>query len=137
MMKIKNYLCVLMVLLAFNAVAQKGSEKKDNDRVEIFTPQEKDNLQMWFHDEIKKMDLTYHQQEEYIHVLVYYMYKIGRLDDTDNWESKEYFQKRLNEYLEKQDAEIQEILSEEQFEIHKEIYGTFLKSASKRWGIEE
>jgi hypothetical protein len=126
-----------MVLLAFNAVAQKGSEKKDNDRVEIFTPQEKDNLQMWFHDEIKKMDLTYHQQEEYIHVLVYYMYKIGRLDDTDNWESKEYFQKRLNEYLEKQDAEIQEILSEEQFEIHKEIYGTFLKSASKRWGIEE
>jgi len=135
-MTLKHYLGLAMLLFSITLYAQDGKDKMKADRVEIFTPEEKDNLQMWFHDEIKKMDLTYHQQEEYIHVLVYYIYKVGRLDDKDQWESKEYFKKRLNEYLIKQDTELQEILSKEQFEIHKEIYGRFLNSAYKRWGIE-
>ena len=35
-----------------------------------------------------------------------------------------------------QEAELQELLTPQQFEIHQEIYGEFLRSAYRRWGIE-
>ena len=135
-MTLKNYLCIALVMFSLTIQSQEAKDEKKNNKVQIFTAEEKDNLQMWFHKEIKKMNLTELEQEEYIHILNYYIYKIGRLDDKDQFESMEYFKVRLNEYLAKQDAELIEILNQEQFQIHKEIYNRFLNSAYKRWGIE-
>jgi hypothetical protein len=49
--------------------------------------------------------------------------------------SEERFKKELNSLLAKQDKELEDLLTPEQFEIHKEIYGEFLRSAYRRWGI--
>ncbi len=109
---------------------------KEERKVQIFTYEEKANLQNWFNEEIKQMELTEERSAQYSAVIVYYVAKIARLDDKDQEFTKEEFKVKLNEYLGKQDKELQEFLSPEQFVIHKEIYGEFLRSAYKRWGIE-
>ena len=125
----------LILFCAASADAQEMS--KEERKVQIFTYEEKANLQNWFHEEIKRMDLTEEQSAQYNSILVYYVAKIARLDDKDKDYTKEEFKVELSKLLDKQDAELKEILSQEQFEVHKEIYGRFLRSASKRWGIEE
>jgi len=130
--------CILVLLITLgtaSAWAQSGT--KEANKVEIFTYEEKANLQNWFQEEIKSMELTQETEAQYSSIITYYISKIARLDDKDQDYSKEEFKAKLNEYLVKQDKDLIEILSPEQFVIHKDIYGAFLKSAYKRWGIDQ
>ena len=126
------------LLLLFIAISplQAQEMSKEERKVEIFTHEEKANLQNWFQEEVQRMELSQEQEADYSSVIVYYVAKIARLDDKDQDYSKEVFKAKLNEYLAKQDADLKEILLPEQFAIHKEIYAEFLRSAYKRWGIE-
>jgi len=135
MTRIKIVLCITGLLIFSNIKAQELS--KEERKVEIFSSEEKDNLQLWFNDEVKRMDLNEEEMSQYSSILVYYVAKIARLDDKDKGYSEERFKKELNSLLTKQDAELKELLTPEQFEIHKEIYGEFLRSAYKRWGISD
>ncbi|MEJ2585871.1 MAG: hypothetical protein P8Z38_12860, partial [Robiginitalea sp.] len=90
---------------------------------------------LWFNQELKRMGLSEEKESQYNSILVYYIAKISRLDDKDQDLSKDKFKAQLNTYLRKQDEDLKEILTPEQFTIHKEIYGEFLRSAYKRWGI--
>ena len=128
------FAAVVLVFLITDVQAQEMT--KEERKVEIFTYEEKANLQNWFQQELQRMELTQEQEADYSSVIVYYVAKIARLDDKDQDYSEEEFKAKLNEYLGKQDADLKEILSEEQFAIHKEIYGEFLRSAYKRWGID-
>jgi hypothetical protein len=133
MFKIKLVLCLTGLLIFSNITAQELS--KEERKVEIFSSEEKDNLQLWFNDEVKRMNLNEEEMSQYSSIIVYYVAKIARLDDKDKGYSEERFKKELNSLLAKQDAELKELLTPEQFEIHKEIYGEFLRSAYRRWGI--
>ena len=132
----KKGILVLLILIAASVQLQAQEMSKEERKVQIFTYEEKANLQNWFNEEIQRMELTEEQAAQYNSIIVYYIAKISRLDDKDKDYSKEQFKKELNKLLKKQDAELKEILSPEQFEIHQEIYGEFLRSAKKRWGIE-
>ena len=129
---------ILVILLAFSATSTwaQNTDKK-SDKVEIFTYEEKANLQNWFQKEIQRMELSQEQEADYSSVITYYIAKIARLDDKDQEFTKEEFKAKLNEFLAKQDKDLEEILSGDQFAIHKEIYGEFLRSAYKRWGIND
>jgi hypothetical protein len=81
------------------------------------------------------MNLNEEEMSQYSSIIVYYVAKISRLDDKDKGYSEERFKKELNSLLAKQDKELEDLLTPEQFEIHKEIYGEFLRSAYRRWGI--
>jgi len=130
---LKSILFVIFSLIYFNLSAQELS--KEERKVEIFSFEEKDNLQLWFHDEVKRMNLNEEEMSHYSSIIVYYVAKIARLDDKDKNYSEERFKKELNSLLAKQDKELEDLLSPEQFDIHKEIYGEFLRSAYRRWGI--
>jgi hypothetical protein len=123
--------------LAFTLTAYAQQESKEDLKVKIFTPEERNNLQLWYHEEIQRMGLSEEKESQYNSILIYYIAKISRLDDKDQDLSKAEFEWRLNEYLAKQDNDLREILTDEQFTIHKEIYGEFLRSAYRRWGIEK
>jgi uncharacterized NAD(P)/FAD-binding protein YdhS len=123
--------------LAFTLTAYAQQESKEDLKVKIFTPEERNNLQLWYHEEIQRMGLSEEKESQYNSILIYYIAKISRLDDKDQDLSKAEFERRLNEYLAKQDNDLREILTDEQFTIHKEIYGEFLRSAYRRWGIEK
>jgi hypothetical protein len=124
--------CFLFLGL-FSSYAQVNPE--EDTKVQIFTYEEKANLQTWFNEELKRMELTQEQESQYSSVITYYIAKISRLDDKDQDFSQEEFRARLEAYLLKQDEDLKDILTPEQFAIHKEIYGEFLRSAYRRWGI--
>jgi hypothetical protein len=124
-------------LLACALPASGQQQSKEDLKVQIFTHEERDNLQLWYNQELKRMGLSEEKESQYNSILVYYIAKISRLDDKDQDLSKDKFKAQLNTYLSKQDEDLKEILTPEQFTIHKEIYGEFLRSAYRRWGIEE
>lgn len=126
---------VLTALLTLTGGYAQNSPGEDQ-KVQIFTHEEKANLQIWFNEERKRMQLSEEQESEYNSILGYYIAKISRLDDKDQDLSETEFKAKLNEYLTKQESEMKEMLSPEQFAIHQEIYGEFLRSAYRRWGIE-
>ena len=126
---------IVFIIGSGSAIAQQI--KKDDNKVQIFTYEEKANLQNWYREEAKRMQLTEEEEADYSSILVYYVAKIARLDDKDQMFTKEEFKKELNKYLVKQEAELKEILSPEQFEIHQEIYAEFMRSAKRRWGIDD
>jgi hypothetical protein len=130
----KSILFAIFSLVCFNLNAQELS--KEERKVEIFSSEEKDNLQLWFRDEVKRMNLNEEEMSQYSSIIVYYIAKIARLDDKDKDYSEEQFKKELNSLLAKQDIELADLLTKEQFAIHKEIYGEFLRSAYRRWGIK-
>jgi len=130
----KSILFTIFSLVYFNLTAQELS--KEERKVEIFSSEEKDNLQLWFRDEVKRMNLNEEEMSQYSSIIVYYVAKIARLDDKDKDYSEERFKKELNSLLAKQDIELEDLLTPEQFDIHKEIYGEFLRSAYRRWGIK-
>ncbi|WP_019669025.1 hypothetical protein [Eudoraea adriatica] len=130
---LKSILFVVFSMIYFNLTAQELS--KEERKVEIFSSEEKDNLQRWFHDEVKRMGLNEEEMSQYSSIIVYYVAKIARLDDKDKDFSEEQFKKELNGLLARQDKELEDLLTPEQFDIHKEIYGEFLRSAYRRWGI--
>ena len=129
------FLSIIWLVCTLTAYAQQ--ESKEDLKVKIFTPEERDNLQLWYDEEAKRMGLSEEKDSQYNSILIYYIAKISRLDDKDQNLSKAEFKARLNEYLRKQDQDLREILTDEQFAIHKEIYGEFLRSAYRRWGIEK
>ena len=126
-----------MFWLACTLTAYAQQESKEDLKVKIFTPEERDNLQLWYHEEAKRMGLSEEKDSQYNSILIYYIAKISRLDYKDQNLSKAEFKARLNEYLRKQDNDLREILTDQQFEIHKEIYGEFLRSAYRRWELEK
>ena len=129
-----KYVLVFAFFISFVNVQSQELNKKTRV-VKLFTPEEKDNLQVWFHEELKKMNFSEEEQDEYLSVTNYYIVKIARLDDKDQQLTKEEFKKELNIYLNKQNAELIEILTNDQYELHTELYGRFLKAAYKRWGL--
>jgi hypothetical protein len=134
MMISKYFLLLMMILLVgLNSYAQEYS--KAERKVQIFTPDEKDNLQMWFHKEIHAMDFTEEELDEYYAVVFYYISKISRLDDLDKGYTAAEFKVELNKLLAKQDADIKEMLTSDRYEIHNKTYDVFLVAAYKRWGI--
>ncbi len=133
MTRTKIVLCITGLLLLTTIQAQELS--KEERKVEIFSSEEKDNLQLWFQDEVKRMNLNEEEMSQYSSIIVYYVAKIARLDDKDKDYSEGQFKKELNRLLARQDKELEELLTPEQFAIHNEIYGEFLRSAYRRWGI--
>jgi len=132
---LKYALALTIILNCFSVQSQEYDKK--TRVVKIFTPEEKDNLQVWFHDELKKMNFTEEEQDEYLSVTNYYIVKIARLDDKDQDLTIEEFKKELNKLINKQNAELLEILTNDQYELHTELYGRFFKAAYKRWGLSE
>ena len=120
-------LCITGLLLLTNIQAQELS--KEERKVEIFSSEEKDNLQLWFRDEVKRMNLSEEEMSQYSSIIVYYVAKIARLDAKDKDYSAEQFKKELNSLLARQDKELEDLLTAEQLELHEEIYGEFHRSA--------
>ena len=135
-MTIFKYLLLFTFVFTFVNVQSQIMTKKER-AVVIFTPEEKDNLQMWYREEVIKMEFNEEELDEYTGVIFYYIVRIARLDDLDKGYTKEEFIQELNKLLEKQKTELQEMLTEERFIIHTEIYGVFLRAAYNRWGIND
>ncbi len=133
-MRFLRFLCAVVFLFTFSNLRSQDLSKEER-KVQIFTDKEKDNLQIWFHKEVDKMNFSEEQTDDYYSVILYYVSKISRLDDKDKNFTQEEFKQELNKLLAQQNTEFREMLTAERFDLHLEIYGEFLRSAYKRWNI--
>ena len=122
-----SFLLVIMVFIS-SCLSMKGQEmtqkqkEYEENKVEIFTLEERDNIQNWVQEEVEKMGLSEEEISEYNNILLYYLGKIRRFDDKDKGNSKEEILQKLDQLIIKQNADVKEILSEEQYIMHLEFY---------------
>ena len=132
-----NFLLVIVAFLA-SCLSMKGQEmtqkqkEYEENKVEIFTLEERDNIQMWVQEEVEKMGLSEEEINEYNNILLYYLGKLRRFDDKDKGNSKEEVLKKMDQLIIKQNADIKEILSEEQYEMHLEFYDKMILMMKNR-----
>ncbi len=126
-------LLVLSILFSMSSWAQQGNDKmQDTIKVEIYTSEERDNLQYWFHSKIGPMAMSDSINDRYFTVLTKYGYKIGRLNDKDKSYSNQEIIPRLDSLVKLQNAELRKILTEEQFLVHLENYKDIIYSIKTR-----
>lgn len=135
MYSMKHLISAALFLIGFAPLSAQ-QEPENEVKVQIFTQEEKDNLQLWYHEGLQKMGLSEETEARYQSILTYYAVKMARLDDRDQEWTPEQFKGKLKEYLTKQESEIREILTPEQYTMHEEIYGEFLRSVYRRWNID-
>ena len=126
---------ILFLFISFNTSAQKLTQSqkiKENNTVRIYSFEEVDNIQMYFHEGLLKMGLTNELEEEYINVIVTYIGKVSRLDDLDKAYTKEEISNAFLVYVDKINTEAKLLLNENQYRIHLENFGAIERSISKR-----
>jgi len=131
---IKYFLLFFSLCVCFNINAQSTNDTivKKHDVDEIFTSGEKDNIQMWFHDEVDIMNLTEKKEKTYLDIVFYYIPKMRHLRDKDKGYSKREFLVLLDELLLKQNKEMITFLTDEEYLKHLEIYNRLLKSINNK-----
>ena len=122
-----NFLLVFMIFFAssFTMKGQEMTQKQkeyQKNKVELFTLKERDNTQYWVQEQFGMMELSEEESNDYSIILLYYLSKIRRLDDKDNFVSKEELLQKMDELVIMQNKEVKEVLNEEQFEMHVEFY---------------
>ncbi|MBL7471239.1 hypothetical protein [Robertkochia sediminum] len=138
-------LILLFMIVGAPLMAQETPEQesegmevdKNAHRVQTFTQEERDNLQLWYYRGLQEMGLTEEQEAQYQSTLTYYAVKMARLDDKDQEWTKEELKEKFKAYLSKQEWEVRKILTPEQYVKHEEMYGEFLRSVYRRFGIGE
>jgi len=142
MKKLNRFLITAFILIFYFSgqvaqaqVVDPTIKQYEKNKIQIFTMEERDNLYDWFEKRIDEMHLSDKLKEEYYSIILYYNVKMSRLDDKDKNYTKNEVLKKLDEYIARQDAEVKEILTKEQYKLHKENYDRLLMSIRKR--IEE
>lgn len=130
------YIFFLIAIASSNAQTLTPEQQEyENNKVQIFTVNERNNLLNWFTDRAELMNLSESKEDEYTNILLFYFVKMARLDDKDQGNSKEEILQKLDILQKKQDVKIKAILSDEQYKIHQTNYGQLFKSIKVR--IEE
>ncbi|OIQ28515.1 MAG: hypothetical protein BM564_08925 [Bacteroidetes bacterium MedPE-SWsnd-G2] len=108
-------------------------QKIEENKVEVFTSAERDNMQMWFANEVEKMKLTNEVEEQYLDIIIHHVVKVKRINDKDSDlavdEQKRAFTKQIKEV----NSECKEILTEEQYAMHLKNWGKLTEAAEKRF----
>ncbi|WP_459209307.1 hypothetical protein [Aquimarina rhabdastrellae] len=123
---------ILICVWSFTINAQQAQEERAKNKVEIFDSVEKDRMQLWFYEQTEKMNLSQDKLDEYYSVILYYTVKMKRLDDKDMELEVSEIETKLNELIAKQNKEVKDILSDEQYEIHKNNFEEILRSVKNR-----
>lgn len=129
-----HFICVFRIFCT-SITAQELTEKQkeyQENKVQIFTLEERNNIQNWIQKEFAQMSLSEETENQYTTILLSYMGKIQRLDDKDMGNSKEDIIQKMDEMIVNQDKELEKILSPEEFAMHVKIYDQLLLSVKNR-----
>lgn len=124
-MKKSGFLFIVIFALSFsNMNAQTLKEKeqeRQNNKVKLFSDAEFANLNLWFIEEVQKMNMSEKVEMEYSSILNMRLNKMSRLDDKDKGFSKEEMITKFNEELTNLNADVKPILDDRQYGQHLEI----------------
>lgn len=127
-----------MALLEVNAQElTKKQKERANNKVEIYTAEERDNIQMGFYTRVKSMGLSKNLEDQYYSIVLYYTIKMARLDDKDKGLSKDEIKIKFKEYTAIMNSEIKQILNEGQYNMHLENFDKIVYSVNRKLEKQE
>ena len=120
-MKIIYTLLITVMLggVSTSAFAQNGkNDIKKTTKIDVFTPEEKDVIQLWFIQQSDSLKLNTRQNEEYAKVINTNVNAIFHLTDTDKGYSVAEIKDKLDEIFVKINKQSKPILNAQQYEEH-------------------
>jgi hypothetical protein len=107
----------LLLITSLNINAQ-DSHVDAVDSEKIFTPKDRDFIQLWYYDQVLKMDLNQKGRDDYSSLLSYYTYKMGRLRLAKyNYTDKE-MKAEFDKLVRNLNLEMKDFLSDKDYKIH-------------------
>ena len=137
MKTIKLFFIALFILTFFNVNAQ--SQKQidlEKNKVQIFSDEERANLQLHFYDKTQEMNLSETVEEDYYRLLLHYVYDMQRLNDKDKDFTSDEMKVELEKLVTKMNTKIQPVLTEAHYQTHLNNFNDVLKSIYRRNGWE-
>lgn len=116
---------------AQETLTPKEKERMDN-KVQVFTSDERDNIQMWFYEQTNKLGLDESTRNMYATILNDHIYDLGRLTDKDKHYNEAEILSKIEEDKVKVNAKIKPLLTENQYQQHLEHYNRVLDVYIKR-----
>ena len=137
MKTIQLSLVTLLMLTCTTLIGQSKKQlEREKNKVEVFTVEERANLQLYFYEKTKAMDLSEEVEEEYYMYILQYVYDMQRLNDKDKDYTDEEIKTELTKLIDKIDTKVKPILTDEQFKMHKANWEALLKSVYLKNGWE-
>ncbi len=127
-------LLLFVFLSAFGQTKEEKQVEREKNKVEIFTSDEKDNLQAFVAEQVGKMKLSEKLREEYYGILLYYTNKMGRIGDKNKGYTEGEKKTKLDAMVIHLNDEVKEFLTAEQYKIHRESFGKIVTSVYNRKG---
>jgi len=136
MKHLKLLLTILFLSFYVTSHGQKSQKQIDREknRVEIFSDQERANLQLHFYDKTQEMNLSEDVEEEYYRLLLHYVYDIQRLNDKDKGLTNAEIKVDLEKLVTKMNSKIQPVLEEADYQTHLNNFNDLLKSIYRKKG---
>ncbi|WP_136480267.1 hypothetical protein [Cognatitamlana onchidii] len=122
MKTIKTLLATVIVFTSVGVSAQNFTKKEFNreiNEVELFTSKERDEIQIWFNQEVENMNMSKETLEAYESNLLIYTSRMMRLNDKDQGYTKDDIKMHVDEIVETLNNKMAEILNQEQYRIHE------------------
>ncbi len=130
-------LLLITNISSFGQTKQEKLEERQKNKVEIFSSQEKDNLQAFVEAQVERMKLSENLRDDYYMILGYHTNKMARLDDKDAQLTENEVKIKFKKMLTNLDGDVAEILTEDQFNIHKESFDKIVTSVYNRNGWDK
>ncbi|WP_053991095.1 hypothetical protein [Mangrovimonas sp. TPBH4] len=136
MVAYKTYVIVIFALGGMlSMTAQETLTPKEKERmankVEVFTPDEKDNIQMWFYEQTNKMGLDEKTRNTYAAILSDHIYDVGRLNDKDKDYTYDEILERIDSLSKATHTKVQPLLTERQYQQHLANYNVVIEDLKK------
>ncbi len=138
MKHLKLLFTILFLSLYVNSYGQKSQKQIDleKNKVQIFSDEERANLQLHFYDKTQEMNLSEDVEEDYYRLLLHYVYDMQRLNDKDKDFTSDEVKLRLEKIVTKMNVKIKPVLTEEHYQTHLNNFNDILKSIYRRNGWE-
>ncbi|WP_109436605.1 hypothetical protein [Aquimarina sp. AU119] len=127
-------LLLLVCLSTFGQTQEEKQIERQKNKVEIFTSGERDNLQFFFKEQVDKMKLTEELRDDYYGIILYYTNKMGRIGDKKKGYTEAEIKTKFDAMVIQLNDEVKEILTKEQYQIHRESFSKIVTSVYNRKG---
>ncbi|MEC3906793.1 hypothetical protein VOI54_07165 [Tamlana sp. 2201CG12-4] len=139
MKTIKLVSTITLLLVALNVSAQtlsKKQQERENNEVTLLTQAEKEEIQLWFYQEVQDMNMDEETLAAYESNLLVYTSRMMRLDDKDLGYTQDEIVSKFDDLIKELNKKMEDILPEEQYNIHEFNFKVLSGYVKLRMNIE-
>ena len=135
MKSFKVLFALAFLLLSVNSFSQQMTDKQkesEQRKVNLFTSEEKDNLQVFYANQVDKMKLSEDKREEYYNILLFHTHQMSRLDDKDKDYTETEITEKFNSSQDRMNEKMKLLLTPEQYVMHLEAFSKIIYSVNRK-----